>query len=71
MIKPKPAKRIPVAVSSEQADLMHELNKTLNDAFEGKMGISDLEKGRKNLARLWDIYAQQRVDIGLSKGMKP
>lgn len=66
----KTTKRIPVAVSSEQADLIDDLHHLLGEASSGHMGFADLKKGRDQLERLRQLYAQQRIDLGLSKGMK-
>lgn len=36
-----------IAVSKEQADLIHELEYILNEGFQGNMSFSKLKKGRK------------------------
>lgn len=65
------AKRIPVAVSGEQADLIHRLNNILDNGFAGEMGVAQLKQGRKDLDRLWTILAEQRIALGISKGSLP
>lgn len=48
-----------VAVSGEQADILHSLHNVLGEAYAGKMGISQLSEARWMIKRLWEIYAQQ------------
>lgn len=64
------SKRIPVAVSAEQAEIIHSLEKAISDGFVGTMGLEQLRSARADLKRIWEMFAENRIALGLSKGMK-
>lgn len=50
----------PIAVSSEQAEILHFLEWVIDEGFSGRMGFSQRNKAKESITKLWDELALMR-----------